>query len=47
MHGSVYVSMLLSIQPTLSSPRHSVHKSILYVCISIRALQVGLSVPFF
>ena len=28
-------------------PSHSVHKSVFYTCISIAALQKGLSVPFF
>ena len=34
----------LSIHPTLSFP-YSIHKSVLYVCISVAALQVGSSVP--
>ena len=40
-YGSVYASMLLCpfISPTPSS---LVHKSVLYVCILIAALQIGL-----
>ena len=34
----------LSIHPTLSFP-HCAHKSVLYVCVSIAALQIGSSVP--
>ena len=34
----------LSIHPTLSFP-HCVHKSVLYVCISTAALQIGSAVP--
>ena len=45
-HGDAYVSMLLSIQPALSFP-HCVHKSVVYVCVSIAALQVGSSVASF
>ena len=41
MHDRVYVSVL-----TLSLPPCA-HTSILHVCISIPALQIGLSVPFF
>ena len=36
----------LSIRPTLFFP-HWVHKSVLYVCVSIAALQIGPSVSFF
>ena len=36
----------LSICPTLFFP-HCVHKSVLYVCASIAALQIGTSVSFF
>ena len=39
-------SMLLFVCPTLSFSCY-VHKSILYVCISIAALQIGSSVPSF
>ena len=38
--------MLLSICPTLSFPCY-VHKSILFISISIPALQIGSSVLFF
>ena len=41
-----YFSATLSIHPTLSFP-HSVHKSVLYICDCIPALQIGSSVPFF
>ena len=40
------VSAALSICPTLSFPCCCAHKSILYVCISIPALQIGSSVIF-
>ena len=43
-HGSVYMSALLSVHPTFSSPTVSTS---LCVCISIPALQIGSSVPFF
>ena len=39
LHRVVYVSMLLSVHPTLSFPR-CVHKSVPYVCISIAVLQI-------
>ena len=42
---SVYVSATLSIHPTLAFP--CVHILVLYVCISIPALEIGSSVPFF
>ena len=45
-HCSVYMSRLLSQFPPLSFP-HCVHKSILYTCASIPALQIGSSVAFF
>ena len=45
-HGSVSMSMLLSKFVPLSLPC-CVHKSILYICVSILALQIGSSVPFF
>ena len=38
--------MLLSIRPTLSFPA-CVHESVLYICFSTPALQIGSSVPFF
>ena len=46
-HGNVYTPVLLSqsIHPTLSF-LCCVHKSILYICISIPTLQIGPSVPF-
>ena len=46
---SMYISMLLSPYPPLSlSPSaNCVHKSVLYVCIYIAALQKGSSVPSF
>ena len=43
-YGNVYVSTLLS-QLVLPSSFHCVQ--ILYVCVSIPALQVGSSGPFF
>ena len=43
---NVYISVLLSICPTLSFPC-CVHKSIVCVCVPIPALQIGSSVPFF
>ena len=42
----IYVSATLSIQITFSF-LHCVHKSVLYVCLSIPALQIGSSVSFF
>ena len=46
MYGYVYIYMLLSpnIPPSPSSLLHHVHKSGLYVCVSIIALQVDSSV---
>ena len=44
-HGSIS-NAALSMCPTLSFPR-CVHKSVLYICISIPVLQIHLSVPFF
>ena len=46
LHTVMYVSTTLPICPFLPFP-HWVHKSVLYVCISIVALQIGSSVPFF
>ena len=40
-----YVSAAVSVHPL--APSLHVHKSILCVCISIPALQIGSSVPFF
>ena len=45
IYGNIYVSMLLSILPTLSY-LNCVHKSVLYVCVSIPALQISSSLPF-
>ena len=42
----IYFSATLSICPSLSFPSW-VHKSVLYVCISIAALQICSSVPSF
>ena len=41
-HGSVYMSIPVSqfIPPPL--PPHRVHTSVLYVCVSIPALQIGI-----
>ena len=44
-YGNVYVSMLLFQFVPLSFP-HCVHKSVIYVCISIATLQIGSSVVF-
>ena len=41
----IYVIATLSVHPTLSFPQ-CIHKSILYVCVSISSLQIGSSVPF-
>ena len=41
MNGGVYVSMLLSICPALL---YCAYKSVLYVCVSIAALQIDSSV---
>ena len=44
----VYVGPTLSIHPALLFPHHAcVSMSILYVCISIPALEIASSVPFF
>ena len=43
---NVYAPMLLLICSTLSFP-YCVHKSVLYVCVSIAALQISSSVPSF
>ena len=40
----MYVSMLLSVRPTLSFPS-CVYKPVLYVYVSTAALQIGSSVP--
>ena len=44
-HGNVHAPMLRSQFLPLFFPR-SVHKSALYVCVSIPALRVGSSAPF-
>ena len=43
-HGS---ATLPSRPPSASPPRSSVHRSTLYTCVSVPALQIGSSVPFF
>ena len=43
--SSVYMSVVLSIH--LSSFPLFIHKFILYICISIPALQIGSLIPFF
>ena len=45
-YGNVYVSIILSNHPILSSSQRA-QKSILYVCVSFAVLHVGLSVPSF
>ena len=42
----VCLNVNLSVCPTLSFPC-CVHKSVIYVCVYIHALQIGLSVSFF
>ena len=42
----LYVSAAISVRSMLSFPCHA-HKSVLNVCVSSRALQIGPSVPFF
>ena len=44
--GSVYMSVLIS-QFVPPSPSPRIHMSVLYVCVSIPALHIGSSVPFF
>ena len=46
MEVYIYINATLPFCPTLSFP-HCIHKSILYVFISIPALQIDSSVPFF
>ena len=43
-HCSIYMSMLLILTHSFS---HYVYKSMLYVCVSIPALQIGSLVAFF
>ena len=45
-HGSVYMSIPIS-QFILHTLLPRVHTSVLYVCVSLPALQMGSSVPFF
>ena len=48
-HWCIYVSATLPSCPTLNLLTPSllcVHRSILYICVSIPALQIGSSVPF-
>ena len=42
----IFVNATLSIHLTLFFP-HGVHRTVLHVCISISALQIGSSVTFF
>ena len=42
---NVYVSAAFSVHPTFSFPC-CVYNSVLYVCVSILALQIDSSVPF-
>ena len=42
----IYVNPTLPVQPTLPVPLY-VHMSVLYVCVSIPALEIGSPVPFF
>ena len=44
-HADAYISILLSQFVPPSFP-HCAHKSFLNICVSIPALQIGLSVPF-
>ena len=44
--SSMYVDVTFSIHPTLSFP-HCVHKSILYICITVPSLHIGSLIPFF
>ena len=41
-----YYNVYVSIHPSLSFP-HCAHKSVLYVCVSIATMQIGLSVQSF
>ena len=43
---SAHISVLLSVCPILSFA-FCVHKCVLYICVSLSALQIGSSVPFF
>ena len=46
-YGDIYVSMPISQLAPPSSPCRCVHKSVLYIYVSIPALQMCSSVPFF
>ena len=45
IHGTLYLSVPLSIHSTLSFPC-CIHITILYICVSIPALQIGSQGPF-
>ena len=49
LHMIVYIPMLLSplVPHSLSYPHPQIHKSVLYVCVSISALQIGSPVLSF
>ena len=51
LSGCTTTTKCIYVNPTLSSSHpfrpHCVHKFILYVCVSILALQIGSSVPLF
>ena len=42
----IYVNPILPFSPTLPLP-HSIHMSVIYVCVSVSALKIDSSVPFF
>ena len=44
LHMVMYFNAALPVRPTLSFP-YCVHKSVLYVCVSVTALQIGSSAP--
>ena len=46
-HDSVYMSILISHFIPIPLPHNYAHMSVLYVCVSIPALKIGSSVPFF
>ena len=41
----MYVNATCSVSPTLCFP-HCVHKSVLYICLSIPAMEIGASVSY-
>jgi len=43
----IYVKPNFPVYPTLLTPLTHIHTSILYICVSIPALKLGSSVPFF